>query len=178
LEWISSDRECRQLVAWHGALATVRGQHRATVVHKVDGVRFRSYTGSPDVPVQIVEPARYVFDIDPAVRAAHLTGALAAEHSLAALSAGPTYLTGDLVIDDDLLSCFRVEVVLPLRVRLLAEYLRARSIGRLEIKKRGVDTAPEKLRRDLKLRGDNSATLLITNIAGRPASILTLRVSG
>ena len=33
------------------------------------------------------------------------------------------------------------------------------SIGQLEIKKRGVDIDPEKLRRDLKLRGDNAATL-------------------
>ena len=46
----------------------------------------------------------------------------------------------------------------------------------LEIKKRGVDIDPEKLRRDLKLRGDNAATLLITRIAGRATAILAMRL--
>ena len=55
--------------------------------------------------------------------------------------------------------------------------LRERHIGQLEIKKRGVDIDPEKLRRDLKLRGNNAATLLITQIAGRPTAILAQRVS-
>ena len=49
-------------------------------------------------------------------------------------------------------------------------------IGQLEIKKRGVDIDPEKLRRELKLRGDNAATLLITRVAGRPTAILAQRV--
>jgi hypothetical protein len=35
---------------------------------------------------------------------------------------------------------------------------------------------PEKLRRELKLRGDNAATLLITKVAGRPTAILAHRV--
>jgi hypothetical protein len=120
-------------------------------------------------------PHRYVFDIDPAVLAAKLKGALAAEHSLVALSAGPTYLTGDQALADPALACFAVEEVLPFRVDKLARFLRHRNIGQLEIKKRGVVLDLEKLRRDLKLRGDLAATLLITPIAGRPTAILAQR---
>jgi hypothetical protein len=67
--------------------------------------------------------------------------------------------------------------VLPLRVRSIAQHLRERGIGRLEIMKRGVDIDPEKLRRELKLLGDNAATLLITQIAGRSAAIVAQRIS-
>jgi uncharacterized protein (DUF885 family) len=47
--------------------------------------------------------------------------------------------------------------------------LRERGIGRLEIKKRGIEIDPEKLRRELKPRRDNLATLLITPLSGRLA---------
>jgi THUMP domain-like len=65
---------------------------------------------------------------------------------------------------------------LPLRTRALAQHLRSRNIGQLEIKKRDIAIDPEQLRRDLKLRGDVAATLLITPIAGRPTAILAHRV--
>ncbi|MFL5327895.1 MAG: THUMP-like domain-containing protein, partial [Gemmataceae bacterium] len=120
---------------------------------------------------------RYIFDIDPAVLAAKLKGALAAEHHLAALSTGPTYLTGPTSIEDPALTCFEVDDVLPFDIRTLSQYLHARNVGTLEIKKRGTDIDPDKLRRTLKLRGNNTATLLIAQFAGRATAILAHRIN-
>jgi THUMP domain-containing protein len=177
-EWISRDRQCRQQIAWHGSLARYPGAHSATVLSPACGLAPRTITGHPNQPIPIThDPARYIFDVDPAVLAAHLTGALAAEHNLQALSAGPTYLTGNNAITDDAaLACFEVQELLPMRTRTLAQHLRSKNVGQLEIKKRGVDIDPESLRRDLKLRGDDAATLLITNIARRPTAILAKRI--
>jgi hypothetical protein len=182
-EWISRDRECKQLVAWHGRLAHTPGERRATILFSTNptplaarGLAPRTIAGQPNQPTPITAaPLRYIFDVDPAVLAAHLTGTLAAQHNFAALGPGPTYLTGPNPIDDDALDCFEIFDVLPLRTRELSRYLHARNIGQLEIKKRGVDITPENLRRDLKLRGPNAATLLITNIAARPTAILAHR---
>jgi hypothetical protein len=177
-EWISRDRECRQLVAWHGALAKSPAQNRATILPTARGLAQRTITGTPKQPIPIADkPAQYVYDIDPAVLAAKLKGVLAAEHNLTALSTGSTYLTSDNAITDPALTCFTVEEVMPFRIDKLAKHLAAHNIGQLEIKKRGVDLNPEKLRRDLKLRGTNSATLLITPIAGRVTATLAQRVS-
>jgi hypothetical protein len=177
LEWISRGRECRQLIAWHGNLATAPGQHRATILPADGSVAVRTIVNQPGVPIPIVNKTdRYIFDIDPAVLAAGLKGALAAEHELSALSDGPTYLTGPRAIADAALACFGVKDILPLRVRDLSRHLRAGGVGQLEIKKRGVEIDPEKLRRDLKLHGDNTATLLITRIAGRPSAIVARRL--
>src|SRR3954470_4768283 len=143
LEWISRNRECRQLVAWHGNLALSPGQRRATIIPASRGVlapdiAVRTIAGQPKQPVQVVQKVdRYVFDIDPAILAAKLKGALAAEHNLAALSTGPTYLTGPNAIADAALACFEVDDVIPFDIRTLSQYLHARSIGTLEIKKRG-----------------------------------------
>jgi hypothetical protein len=196
LEWISRDGECRQLVVWHGALAHKPGLRRATILitnaashspgteqNRVpcagsdSGIMPRTITGRPGERVPVSdELGDYVFDIDPAIRAAHLQAALAAELNLSALAAGPSYLTGDSPIIDAAVSGFKIENTLPLRVRTISQHLRERGIGRLEIKKRGVDIDPETLRRALKLRGDNAATLLITPIAGRPVAIVAQRI--
>jgi SAM-dependent methyltransferase len=180
LEWISRDRECKQQVAWHGNLALTPSHRRATILNTSSAARGlapRTIIGQPNQPIRITAaPARYVFDIDPAVLAARLTGALAAEHNLTALSPGPTYLTGNFPITDPALAQFEVDEILPFRHRQLADLLCARHIGQLEIKKRGVDLDPEKLRRDLKLRGPNAATLLITKIATRSTAILAHRI--
>ena len=178
LEWISRDRECRQQVAWHGALAKSPAQNRATILPAACGLAQRTITGHPKQPIPIADkPNHYVYDIDPAVLAAKLKGVLAAEHNLTALSAGSTYLTSDNAITDPALACFAVEEVMPFRIDKLAKHLAAQNIGQLEIKKRGVDLNPEKLRRDLKLRGTGAATLLITPIANRATAILAQRVS-
>lgn len=181
LEWISRAGECRQLVAWHGELARAAGRRRATILpHSQTTARDlapRSLIGAPNESISIAGRLdRYVFDVDPAVLAAHLKGALAAEHDLSALGTGATYLTGPKAIDDAALDCFEVADVFPLRVTRLAQYLREHDIGELEVKKRGVDVEPEKLRRELKLRGERAATLLITPIDGRPTAIVGKRL--
>jgi hypothetical protein len=138
----------------------------------------RTLIGEPGGCEMIAQqPDAYVFDIDAAVLAARLDGALAAEHGLRTLSQGAAYLTGPSVINDPALACFRVRDVLPLQTRVIAGHLRAHGVGVLEIKARGVDVSPEALRTALKLRGDNAATLLVGRIAGRRRAILAQRAS-
>lgn len=70
---------------------------------------------------------------------------------------------------------FRVREELPFDERRLTSALRERGIGVLEIKKRGVDVDPAALRRRLALRGSESATLVLTRMAGRRAALLVER---
>lgn len=64
---------------------------------------------------------------------------------------------------------------LPLRAPAVAQHLAARRVGRVEIKKRGVTVDPEKFRRDLKLRGDRQATVILTRIGKRQVAIIAER---
>jgi hypothetical protein len=176
LEWISRDRECRQLVAWHGALAEDSGQRRATVLDK-DGSPIRSVLGQPDVHAPIAERlGRYLYEPDSAVLAAHLVGTLAAQHGISRVSAGIAYLTGDVAINDPALSCFEICEILSFDIRKLAAHLCDHQIGTLEIKKRGVDVDPDRLRRQLKLRGDRSATLIVTPHGGKQVALVARRL--
>jgi hypothetical protein len=45
--------------------------------------------------------------------------------------------------------------------RLIKQWLRARHVGQLEIKKQGLPFSPSKLRKQLQPQGDNRATLIV-----------------
>jgi SAM-dependent methyltransferase len=176
LEWISRDRECRQLVAWHGDLAKSPGLRRATALSN-DGVPRYSFVGQANIGVPIAgRLGRFLFEPDSAVLAAHLTGALAAGHGLERVSAGVAYLSADAPSENPALASFEIAEVLPFETRRLAAHLRKLGIGTLEIKKRGVDVNPQQLRRELKLRGDQSATLILTPHNGKQIAILAHRI--
>jgi len=180
MEWISRGRQCRQLVAWFGDLAANPGQCKATVVGATH-LHVSSVVGSGETgqgaPVA-TNIDRYLFEPDAAVIAANLTGELARKHSLHAIARGAIYLTGPHLICDAALASFEVMEVLPFRLKPLKSLLCERGIGNLEIKKRGVEHDPAQIRRQLQLRGELSATLLIARVDKRVLAILARRHIG
>jgi hypothetical protein len=174
LEWISRDGECRQLVAWFGALAARPAQRLATVLN---GATAHTVVGSPGVPLEPADAiGRYVYEPDAAVLAADLAGSLAAEHDLAAVTTRGGYLTGDRLVTDSALVGFDVIESLPYHANKVRDLLRARGIGRLELKKRDSDTDLEKVRQELRVAGDNTATLLLARVGKSLMAILAQRV--
>jgi hypothetical protein len=71
---------------------------------------------------------------------------------------------------------FAIDAVLPFDRLGLRKELRARGIGRLEIKKRGVDLDPATFRTFLGLSGDGEATLIVTRTPERRVALLCHRV--
>ncbi len=177
-EWISRNRECRQQVLWFGNLAKSPGQRRATSVTPADEAHC-TFTGDCDSKAALTDSvARYVYDTDPAIRAAGLTGAIACEFGLEAFNDGVSYLTSDSPANHGLLTRLKVRDVVPLRVDVLTQHAKSRHIGELEIKTRGVATSPERLRKQLKLRGDQRATLLLTRVGPREIAVFADRDEG
>ena len=72
---------------------------------------------------------------------------------------------------------FRVVERFPIDIKTLKRELGARDIGTLEVKKRGVDIDPATFRHKLGLRGSQSATLVLTRVAGERVALLCERVS-
>jgi SAM-dependent methyltransferase len=176
LEWISSRGECRQQVAWFGALSRHAGRSVATIV-SAESQAPRTLVGRAETPdLAVCELGRYVFEPDSAVLAAGLTGELGAELGLHRLDPGIAYLTADQPRSDAAVACFEVLERWPLDLKRIRTALRQRGIGRLEIKKRGMALEPSEVRRRLQLRGESSATLLVAPLGGRPTAILARRV--
>ena len=66
---------------------------------------------------------------------------------------------------------FRVRSVHPLATKPLRRWAQQQDLGALTIKKRGVPIDPDKLRRDLRLRGTREAVVVLSQVAGHPTLI-------
>jgi len=174
-QWISADGSTIELVLWAGSLARDDIRRAALVVRGDEAWELTAPADAPDVEPR--ELGAFVHEPDGAVIRARLIGEVARSLDAGMLAPGIAYLTSDAALTSPFVSSFRVREELPADTKKLARALRERRIGTLEIKKRGVDVDPAVLRTRLSLRGDESATLLMTRVAGRRVALLADRVS-
>ena len=115
-------------------------------------------------------------DPDGAVVRAHLVAEFAA--TIGGHLADPTiaYCYTDQPALSPYSSCFEVVATLPFSLKKLRAAVRDHGLGIVEIRKRGSALEPERLRRDLRLSGSGSGTLLLTRVAGAPTAIIARAV--
>ncbi len=175
-EWISRQGECRQLVAWFGELARQPATRTATALSTAGLLQgSTSGTGEEELPLA-ARLGRYLYEPDAAVLAAQLTGALAQQHGLVALARDVAYLTGDVALNDGLLAGFEILDVLPLRPKSIIAWLREHGMGRVEVKRRGVDVDPLPLQRRWSGSGDPAAVVLLTRLGNARKAIIARRL--
>ncbi len=170
-QWVSMDGDVVEMGVWMGSLATTEG-HSALVLR---GGESHLLQGDP-VPGDAGPLGDYVYEPDGAVIRSGLVGPLAAMVGARLLDPQIAYLTCDLVLSTPFATGFKVLEVLPYSEKRLASALAARSIGTLEIKKRGMDIDPAALRPRLKLRGSASATVILTRVGGTRLAIIAERI--
>jgi hypothetical protein len=115
---------------------------------------------------------RYLHEPDNSIVRSHLNGPLAAELGLTGFAPGIAYLTSSEPVDSPWLRSFEVLDDLPFDRKKLKAHLRERGIGKLEIKKRGADIVPEQLRKELQLKGEGAATLIVTRVGDAHRAII------
>ena len=81
-------------------------------------------------------------------------------------------MTADSAFRSPFSRSYEVLETLPHREKQLRAALHDRGIGRLTIKKRGVDVVPDQLRKRLALTGDQEATIVLTRVAGQGTCLL------
>jgi len=166
-EWVSDHGEVKEAALWSGALATTA--RRATVIGD-GGLATLTDEDDPGAPVRPV--GEFLYEPDGAVIRAGLVTAVAAGVQGGLLDEHIAYVTGDTAYTTPFARGYRVVEELPYREKRLRAALRERGVGRLTIKKRGVDVTPEALRRRLTLRGDAEATIVLTRVAGHGTCLL------
>ncbi|TDW29647.1 class I SAM-dependent methyltransferase [Cryobacterium psychrophilum] len=173
-QWVSVDGQLVEMGLWFGALAREGIRRSALLLTATGAVEMTAEGDSDDAPVG--ELGSYVYEPDGAIIRARLIGDLARTLGAEMLSEGIAYLTAPTLVQTPFASAFRVLEVLPVDEKKLRLALQERRIGTLEIKKRGVDVDPAALRSRLKLKGPESATLILTRAAGHRVALLVERV--
>ncbi|SCE89871.1 THUMP-like domain-containing protein [Micromonospora chokoriensis] len=165
-EWVAVDGDLVEAALWCGELAGV--PRRASVYRQ----EIHQLTGSGTNEAPVGPPRRYLYDPDPAVVRAHLVAELAAELDAALGDPSIAYLYADRPTRTPYARCLEITDVLPFSLKRLRALLRERGVGRVEILKRGSALTPEQLRRDLRLTGDASASLVLTRVANAPTVLI------
>ncbi|HEX6335567.1 MAG TPA: class I SAM-dependent methyltransferase [Jiangellaceae bacterium] len=168
-EWISEHGEVKEAALWAGALANPGVRRRATLLPAAVTV---TDADAPDDPA-VAPPGRWLIEPDGAVIRAGLVTAVAAEADGWLLDRQIAYVSTDTAPETRLGRAYEIVDQLPYDTKRLRSYVRDRGIGTLTIKKRGVGITPEALRRDLRPRGSNEATLVVTRTQGR-ATVLVV----
>ncbi|WP_375401283.1 SAM-dependent methyltransferase [uncultured Amnibacterium sp.] len=174
-QWVSSGPDTVELALWFGDLRRSGVRRSALVVTPEGSAELAAGDDTPDEPTGPL--ARFVHEPAGAVIRARLIGELARRTGTHPVGDGIAYLTGDEPLVSPFLTSFEVDAVLPFdRLRIRKE-LRERGIGRLEIKKRGVDLDPATFRTFLGLRGDGDATLIVTRTEERRVAVVCHRAA-
>jgi SAM-dependent methyltransferase len=162
-QWVSIDGDLVELGLWFGAAARPGVKRAALLIDATGKHEILSELGEQE-HAPLGELQDFVYEPDNAVVRSHLIGELAKDLSLHSFSAGIAYLTSAEQIVSPWLKGYRVLENLTFDRKKLKARLRELNIGVLEIKKRGADIVPEQLRKELALKGSESATLIVTRV--------------
>jgi SAM-dependent methyltransferase len=173
-QWVSSGGDVVETALWFGDLRRPGIRRAALVVTARGAAELTAGEDSPDEAPGAL--GGYLHEPDGAVIRARLLGDLARSTGTRPVDAGIAYLTGDLPLASPFVTSFEIQAVLPFdRLRIRRE-LKARQVGRLEIKKRGVDLDPATFRTFLGLAGDGEATLIVTRTPERRVALICRRL--
>ncbi|GIH63511.1 class I SAM-dependent methyltransferase [Microbispora siamensis] len=162
-EWVSYRGEVKEAAIWTGMGA---GGRRATLLPS--GATLTASGAEAETgPV-----SRYLYEPDGAAVRAHLVAEVAALVSGHLLDPRIAYVTSDRLVRTDWAPCYEVTDVMPFSLKRLRAALRERRVGAVTIKKRGSAVDVERLRKDLRLSGDDSAVIVLTRIEERPFALL------
>lgn len=165
-EWVSDHGEVKEAALWSGGLATVR--RRATVL----GSGGLATLTDEDDPVPtgstnedwLRDVGAFLYEPDGAVIRAGLVTAVAAGVDGGLIDPHIAYVTSDSAFRTPFARGYRVVEQLPYREKQLKAALRERGIGRLTIKKRGVEIVPDLLRKRLQPSGPEEGTIVLTRV--------------
>lgn len=168
-EWISHRGETVEAALWAGPDA-VPDRRTALIMpnhHLIADPR--AGIGVAPLADYIYEPAGAVIRAGGIATLARDIGAWLLDDQIAYLSSGQAttspYATG-----------FWISEVLPYQEKTLRAWIRTRGIGRLEIKKRGIDVDPAALRKRLRPSGDAAATMIIARTPAGTKALICQRL--
>ena len=162
-QWLSIDGDLVELALWFNEVKRPKVARAATLINASGRHEIISENRISDsAPLDNLK--RYIYEPDNAVVRSHLIAELAEQIDATLVAPQIAYLSSDAIIESPFVRGFEVLDEMSFDRKKLKSYLREKNIGTLEIKKRGADIVPEELRKELQLKGENAATLIVTRI--------------
>ncbi|MEO3856837.1 class I SAM-dependent methyltransferase [Acrocarpospora sp. B8E8] len=173
-EWVSFRGEVKEAALWLGSEAgspPIGSVRRATLLPSGETMVAKG------VEAAVGAIGRYVYEPDGAAIRAHLIGEVGQLIEGRLIDPRIAYLTGDVAVASPWVAGYEVEEVMPFSLKRLRAALRERRVGVATIKKRGSAVDVERLRKDLRLSGENAIVVILTRIGERPIAVLATEMA-
>lgn len=167
VEFISVEGDLKEAVLW---LGFERPAIQAALIVGEDVHVWPQPETMPAVP--IAEPRGWLVEPDPALLRAGLVQDAASKFDGALLDETIAYFTTLVKPDSVWVRGWQILDWMPFHLKRLRAYLRERNIGRVTVKKRGAAITPEQLTAQLKLKGTEACTLVLTRLRGEPVVLI------
>ncbi len=159
VEFISVHGDLKEAVLWLGGDFT---GVKATLL--LDAEEYHWQPVSTPAPTRLSAPHTWLVEPDPSLLRAGLVAEVAAAFDGCQLDDTIAYFTADTKPHSPWLRAWQILDWMPFHLKRLRAYLREHSIGSVTVKKRGIAR--------LKLKGDESRTLVLTRYLGRPIALI------
>jgi SAM-dependent methyltransferase len=169
-EFVAVGRGLKEALLWSPALASAR--RRATVLPSEDTLVAENRVAESGEPVPVADPGEYLLDPNPAVTRAGLVQELARGLSAWQIDPMIAFLSADDPISTPFARTLRIVDSLPWHEKLVAKKLRELGVGTADIRRRGLAGDVEQIHRRLGLRGERSATIVLTRRNGKPWGLI------
>lgn len=171
-QWTSWDGDLVECVVWWGPL--VRHQGRTALILGTDRppIEITEEDSLDDAPALdgLGALGRWLYEPDPALTRSGLLGALTGATGGAEVEPGLGYVSSESEVDPAFARRYEVLEAMPFNAKAVRSWLRARGVTGVTIKKRGIRTDEDALRRQLgigrKAGAGEQATLVLTRVAG------------
>ncbi len=169
IEFLAIGRSLKEALIWSPALATAR--RRATVLTPAFPAG-HTLISAPGPEVAVAAPGAFLLDPSPAITRAGLVEELA--RGLGAWKIDPmiAFLAADTPLRTPFARTLRVLESAPWNEKQFARTLRALGIGAADIRRRGLAGDVRQIHHRLGLRGEGSATIVITRVSDRPWGLI------
>jgi THUMP domain-containing protein/RNA cap guanine-N2 methyltransferase len=162
VEFISVKGDLKEAVLWIGTDVTGIG---ATLLTGTEELHWGPVTDSSPGPIS--EPRGWLVEPDSSLMRAGLVGEVALTFGGCQLDPTIAYFTTDAYPQSPWLRAWKIVDWMPFNEKRLRAYLREHNVGKVTVKKRGAPMTPESVIPHLKLKGDLSRTLVLTQCQGK-----------
>ncbi len=178
IAYLGSRSDCRECIVFFGEMARHPGRVRSVAIGEDDAPReWLSETPLSEISELPTGPLEnFLAEPIPVLVRSHLFSMVARKISKSAnlLSPGIAYVTSASPLDASAFRNYRVLGSVPLSTSKVKALLKAHDIGKLTLKKRGVEIVPEAEIRRLSPRGSREGVLFYTRINGDKTAILAV----
>jgi len=174
--YLGAKNDCRECLVLFGELAQNPGKTRAVAIDSSGNVHswISSDASSTKKELPIGKLSAYIAEPIPVLVRSHLFAEVAQKSAPGAhlISSGIAYAASDSPLDPEAFHNFRILGSAPLSTGKVKKLLRDFDIGKLTLKKRGVEIVPEAEIKRLSPKGKREAILFYTRVLGEKTAIL------